>query len=287
MSDERLSSVLLDIGLPAREVEELVDRYDKMRVNFQQGDYEKAGVDIGKFGEGMVKLLQLEADRELRDEGVRNFAQRYLNGRTDANVSDRVKKRIPHMLHIGWSIRSNQDAAHLHFDKPVRKADIQLGIRLCSSMLIELVREFANEDDDLDIDEVTELLQDLSEPVEQNPLHSLVQSRTEFDRQRVADAIDGYVVIVEEGSVEQGPNVSGLSKHQELAAFGLGRLAAYSLGRIDDIGANADWYDDRVAGNVNDGTIQSTKYFLHDEGLGGHYVPGYKATEAISRLSDK
>lgn len=287
MGDNQLASVLLEIGLPQREVEALVNRYHEMRVDFQQGDYERAGIEVGKFAEGMVKLLQRKVDEELQNETVREFAQRYINGNTGGEVSDRIAYRVPHMMHIAWSIRSNQDAAHLDFENPVRKADAQLGITLCSSMLIELVREFASEDDDLDIDGITALLEELSEPVEENPLQAVVQSRTEFDRQRVADAIKEYVVIVEEGSVERGPKFSELSKKQQLAALGLGRLSAYELDHVDEIGAEKEWYSTRTNKNINERNIKNRDFFLHDEDLGGYYIPGYQATRAISELSDE
>ncbi|QZA89537.1 hypothetical protein K0C01_05240 [Salinarchaeum sp. IM2453] len=285
MEEDQLTAVLLDIGLPEREVEFLVEEYYTMQASFQTGEYEQVGIHVGKFSEGIKKLLQREIEETLRDETIRDFAQRYLDDGVDADVSEGIRKHIPNMLHTAWSIRSDRNAAHLNFDKPVRKADAQLGISLCSAMIVELVREFASEGDD--IDRITDILEDLAEPVEENPLHSVVRSRTDFDRQKVANAIEGYIVVLENGEVERAPEFAELGSKQRVAALGLGRLVAYTLDYVDQIGVQREWFDDRSDSTIASSTVSNRSFILHDEELGGYYIPGHQAEAAISTLRDE
>lgn len=287
MDDETIRELLVEAGLRKKAVDQLLEEYSQMQSRFQQGEYAEIGVNVGRFSEGVVHILRLEIDSELKSETVREFAQECINGDFAEDYSPAIRQHIPNMLHTAYDIRNNRNSAHMNLETPVNRADARLGITLCSSMLVELIREFATEDEIEDIDTISKAIDQLSSPVEENPLESLVSSRYEFDRARVAETLENIISIVdEEEDVRPGPEFFDLTAKQQVVALALGRLAAHDLDYVDQIGAKRTWYEDESDYNedIVKNHLENLDFIIGDVTLGGYYIPGYQLENAIDRL---
>lgn len=286
MSADEIESVLLDAGLVAQDVEKLLEEYTAIRDSFREGSYSEVGKSAGRFCEGVVRILRYDMDSEYRSsDPVRQFATELYDRRDEGEYSTAIYQHLSNMLHTAWDIRSNRDAAHMNVETAVNKADAKLSVALCSSMLVELIREFATEEADVDTDRITTVIEDLSETVEQNSLQGLVTSKYEFDSAAVADTLDGLISIVEDdGEVEPGPEFHDLRARQQAVALALGRLAAHDLEFIEanQISKRATWFQDRIDSDRAD-TYLDEKAYIEEE-HGQYYLPGYQVENAIAEF---
>ena len=286
MSAEDVKSLLIEAGLEEKGVNEIVEEYSHLQTKFQNGEYAAVGIATGRFCEGVVRILRYEMDNEFRSEDpVRQFATELFDRRDDTEYSTAMHQYLSNMLHTAWDIRSNRDAAHMNLETAVTKADAKLSVALCSSMLVELIREFASDDDSIDIDRITTVIEELSVPTEQNPLRRLVTSKFEFESAAVADALDGLVSIVEaEEEVEPGPEFHDLRNKQQVVALALGRLAAHDLGIIeaDEVGRRPSWFQDRIQSDTASDYLDDTAYIENE--YADYNIPGYQVENAIADL---
>jgi hypothetical protein len=286
MSAEEIESILLDAGLEAQDVNNLLEEYRVVQDDFRDGAYSEVGKSTGRFCEGVVRILRYDMDSEYHSsDPVRQFATELFDRRDEGEYSTAIYQHLSNMLHTAWDIRSNRDAAHMNVETAVNKADAKLSVALCSSMLVELIREFATEEADVDTDRITNAIEDLSVTVEQNPLRGLVTSKYEFDSAAVADTLDGLISIVEgDGEVEPGPEFHDLRVRQQAVALALGRLAAHDLGFIEanQISKRATWFQDRIESDKV-GTYLDEKAYIEEE-HGQYYLPGYQVENAIADL---
>lgn len=288
MKNEAIGELLVNAGLRQKAVEEILKEHGQMQSRFQSGEYAEIGVNIGRFCEGVVHILRLEINSELKSETVREFAEECIHGDFAKNYSTAVSQHIPNMLHTAYDIRSNRDSAHLNLETAVNRADARLGIALCSSMLAELIREFVVDDEIDDIDNVSKAIDQLSSRIEENPLESLVVSRYDFDRSQVAETLDDVISIVEEGQdVQPGPEFFDLNNKRQVIALALGRLAAYNLEYGEQIGAKRSWYNER-SNYSNDHVrkqLRKRDCIIKDSSLGGYHIPAYQVKNAIEILT--
>lgn len=289
-NDATIRQWLVEAGLREQAVDQLLDEYKKAQTRFKEGEYAEVGVHVGRFCEAVVYMLRLEIGSELtEEESVREFAQECLHGNFAADHSDAINQHIPNMLNTAYDIRSNRDAAHLNLETAVNRADARLGIALCSSMLVELLKEFVAVDDEIDIDEVATAINQLSEPVEENPLDALVASRFDFDRSEVVTVLEDLVWIVEEdGTVKPDSDFGDLSRKRQLTALALGRLAAYDLNHLDQAGAKSSWFADRIDYDESKVKqyIEDLDFFSKNWEYGGRHIPGHRVNDAVNYLDD-
>jgi len=259
-----------------------------MQSRFQREEYEEVGVNVGRFSEGIVHILRLEISGEIRKENVREFSQECIKGDFATGYSPAIKQHVPNMLHTAYDIRSNRNAAHMNLETSVNRSDARLGIALCSSMLIELIREFVDTEEIEDVNSISRTIDKLSTPVEENPLEQLVASRYEFNKEQTAEMLNGIISIVEEESdIRPGPDFFNLEPQQQVVALALGRLAGYDLGYLKSVGANQDWYKNNSSLDINslEGVFNTTDILVEDFSVGGYYLPGYQFSEALKILS--
>lgn len=283
--ENKIREWLIGAGLRKKAVDSLLEERKKMRTHFQQEEYLEVGVNVGRFCEAVVQILQLKINSELTNESVRDFAKRFRHSGSAEDYSTAINQHIPNMLHTAYDIRSNRDAAHLNLETPINRANAVLGIALCSSMLIELIREFVAEQEVDDIDEIANVINQLSTSVEENPLRSLVISRYEFDRELVLEALKTRVVIEEEtNEVKPGHSFSELEVTQQIIALALGRLSAYDLNYIEEVGGSVAWFSVTCTYEGDQVKQELRNYDLMENDSGGYYLPGYNVKEAANRL---
>lgn len=288
MNNEAIRELLVNAGLRQKAVEKILEEYGQMQSRFQNGEYAEIGVNVGRFCEGVVHILRLEIGSELKSETVREFAEECVHSDFAENYSIAISQHIPNMLHTAYDIRSNRDSAHLNLETAVNRADARLGIALCSSILVELIREFVVDDEIDNIDNISKAIDQLSSRIEENPLESLVVSRYDFDRSQVAETLDDVISIVEEEQdVQPGPKFFDLDNKQQVIALALGRLVAYDLEYVEQIGENSSWYEERS--NYSEDRVKKQldeqDCIIRDFSLGEHHIPGYQVINAIEVLT--
>jgi hypothetical protein len=234
----------------------------------------------------------VEIDSEPKSETVREFTQDCLHGDFAEDYSRAINQHIPNMLNTAYDIRSNRDAAHMNLETPVNRADARLGIALCSSMLIEVIREFVAEGDREDINRISEIIEEISDTVDQNPLDAIVKSKHEFNDEEVAETLEGKVTLVkEENEVEPGPEFFDLSNRNKIVALALGRLAAYNREIFDEenIAKRRNWFSDRIDASTSECSnyIRDLDCVRESERSSKQYlIPGYQVPKAIERFSE-
>lgn len=286
MSADDVESLLLEAGLEENGVTKIVEEYKQMQSKFQEGEYSAVGRHSGLFCEGIMHILRYELDGEYRSEdSVRAFATELLDRQDEIDSEKSIYQYLSNRLHTAWDIRSNRNAAHMNLGTAVNKAEAKLSLALCSSMIVELIRTFATVEDGIDHDRLTDVIDNLSVPVEENPLRRLVTSKYEFDSESVAETLDGLISIVDaEGEIEPGPDFHDLRSSQQVVALALGRLAAYDLGIIeaDDIPIGSNWFHDRIQNGSASNYLERKSYIEQD--YGDYMIPGYQAENAIADL---
>jgi hypothetical protein len=292
MINDEISDLLIDAGLQESAVNTLLDEYEEMQSKFKQQEYAGVGMNVGHFCEAVIHILRVEIDSELKSETVREFAQECLQGDIAEDYPRAIQQHIPNMLNTAWDIRSNRDAAHMNLEIPVNRADARLGIALCSSMLIELIREFGAEGDQEDINRISEIIEKISATVEENPLDALVKSKYEFNEEEMGEILEDKVTIVEEeNEVEPGPEFFELDDKNQIVALALGRLAAYNRDMINEteIGERKDWFADRANPSKSrcNNLLRNLDCIKERERQANNYfIPGYQVPKAIGRFRE-
>jgi len=285
MSTAEIEKVLLDAGFDESPVETLIDEYNQMKTKFQNGEYAGVGRHSGRFCEAVIHILRYEIDNKYQTESVRQFATALQNRNFGDEYSQSIQQHLPNMLHTAWDIRCNRDAAHMNLEVAVNRADAKLSLALCSSMLVELIREFAPDNSEQEINQISNIIDDLSVVVEENPLQRLIASKHEFDKEQVADTLNGIISIVEEDrDVKPGVDFFELRTKQQVVALALGRLAANNLGYVSEnhIAKDENWFLERVDADSVSRHLDNTDYI--EQKYGKYQIPGYQVENAIEEL---
>ena len=285
MSTDEIKKVLLDAGFDESPVEKLIDEYNQMGAEFQNGEYAGVGRHSGRFCEAVIHILRYEIDDKYKTESVREFATAIQNRNLGNEYSESIQQHLPNMLHTAWDIRSNRDAAHMNLEVAVNRADAKLSLALCSSMLVELIREFGSDNTEEEINQISGIIDNLSVVVEENPLQRLVTSKYEFDRERVAETLDGIISIVaEDEEIKPGVDFFEYQTKQQVIAMALGRLAANDLGVVNDneVAKNADWFEKRIDSDSVSRHLTDTDYI--EQKYNKYHIPGYQVENAIGEL---
>jgi hypothetical protein len=289
MRYDHIQKLLTEAGLREKAVKKMLEEHNQMRRRFQKGEYAEVAVNIGRFSEAVVHILQVELGSNM-SKSVRQFAADCLHGELAEHESTAIKQHIPNLLHTAQDIRNERDAVHIDLEREVSHSDARLGIALTSSMLVELIHEYVPDQDEVDLEEVSQVIEEISTPVEENPLETLIASRYEFDRDRLSRHLEGVIAVVEEEEdVKPGPEFADLSSSKpQTVALLLGRLAAHDLGYLEQVGAKKRWFTDRATNSENliENQLDSLHFVEKDLTIGGYYIPGYQAEEAIKILSD-
>jgi len=285
MSTDEIKKVLLDAGFDESSVQKLIDEYNQMGTEFQNGEYAGVGRHSGRFCEAVIHILRYEIDNKYQTESVRQFATALQNRDLSDEYSESIQQHLPNMLHTAWDIRSNRDAAHMNLEVAVNRADAKLSLALCSSMLVELIREFGTDNTEEEINQISGIIDDLSVVVEENPLQRLVTSKYEFDQERVAETLDGIISIVEEDEeIKPGVNFFEHRTKQQVIALALGRLAANDLGLINDseIAKTANWFEKQIDSDSVSKHLNDIEYIERKHNK--YLILGYQVENAIEEL---
>lgn len=164
MSISLIQEQLLDAGLHEESVERLLEHYQDMRFRLGNREYIDAGAHIGNFCENLTNLILAETNQGAQARpSVGNFIDNILNGNYDtSDLVYEIRVTIPRAMRVAYDLRNNRDSVHINLDVPVNHSDTQTAVRLCTWMLIELLRVYGDENH---VDEIADLIEELADPV--------------------------------------------------------------------------------------------------------------------------
>lgn len=287
MTLEEISDLLLDTDLNSQSVEQLVRKYQQMEAELERGEHTQVTTTVEEFCKAFVHLINIELGEPLeRDTDVEEFTQKALSGEVATEAPSTVRVYIPHMLSAAVDTTRPRDTASVGLEDTLRYSDARVGVAISSWLLTELVRLYATTDDLEETAEVSLLINELTTPVEENPLDDLVQSRYAYDEQQLAEALGQVVHIVrEDKDVVKGAQFASYNRDQRITALLLGRLAAYTQGYSDTVGVEESWVSDRVEFRVTN-RFENLPFVFADAEEGGYYIPGFRVEEAIGFLDE-
>lgn len=123
---------------------------------------------------------------------------------------------------------------------------------------------------------------------EEDPLRELVVDAVELDRQRIANALKGVLVIHNGGQVVPRENFNQLDARQKVLAFLLGRKAAVLVEEADEEATTPTELAEESG--MPEGTVKPKLRELHSDRLvsqdvdGRYYLSPVQVGTAISRL---
>jgi len=287
VSLEQIRQELLEGGLHEESVDRLLDHYQSMRTRMGEGNYDEAGTHLGNFCENMVNLIRVQMGEDVLDHPHLNgFVSDCLDGTIGVDEPDSIRLQIPRVLRAAYDIRNNRDSVHVNLRIPVNHADTQAGFAMCSWMLAEVLRVYGDGDHSEDMQEVGELIDEISEPLtESNPLAALETAAGDFDREAVADVLED-VVRIADGDVQPGQEFRSLDTSEMVVMLLLGRRAATDLGHLERAAASAGWFADFV--DVSDTRVRQITNeceFVHNgDDNRGYQIPGYRVEDALVYL---
>ncbi len=238
----------------------------------------------------MVNILLDQMGEGIQDHpAVDDFINDCLNGQIGLNEVDSIRLQIPRTIRAAYDIRNNRDSVHVNLRVPVNYADTQAGIAMCSWMLAEVLRVYGDGDHTDDMEEVGDLIEELSAPVSDgNPLTELETSRDDFDRQAVLEVLEGRVQVFGE-DIRPGAEFEDLATDERIIVLMLGRLAATDLENIENQGASSGWYSEPA--DVSDTRVRQIandlSFVSNSNQAGGYHIPGFRADEAIAYLEEE
>lgn len=290
MSLEQVRQELLDGGLHEESVNRLLDHYQSMQTRMGESNYDEAGAHLGNVCENIVNIVRYQMGEDVLDHPqVNDFVEDCLNGSIGVGEPDSIRLQIPRVLRAAYDIRNNRDSVHVNLRVPVNHADMQAAFAMCSWMLAEILRVYGDGDHSEDMEEVAELIDEISEPVtDGNPLEALETSAGDFDRQAVRDVLEDTVRIAD-GNVQPGREFSSSSTGEQVVLLLLGRRAATDLGHLERTAAPSSWFGDFVGvSNSRVRQIANECEFIHDGDDGsGYQIPGYRVQEALAYLESQ
>lgn len=163
MTIESLRSQLIHEGLDETSVDRLIDHYQKMRFHLGSRNYIEAGAHVGNFCENLANVILSKTPEGVDPHvDVGTFIDNITNSNIDASDLDyEIRVLIPRAMRVAYDLRNNRDSVHVNLEVPVNHSDTQTAVRLCSWMLTELVRVYADEDD---MDEIARLIEEFASP---------------------------------------------------------------------------------------------------------------------------
>jgi len=126
--------------------------------------------------------------------------------------------------------------------------------------------------------------------MEEDPLEELYTSEDEFDREALAEALNGVIKIDEDdGSPIRREAFHDLDGKQRFAAYLLYRRATAALGEIsdDEIGISSSNAAQEI--DVNNSTLRNytdESWVKNDESRGGYFISGYDVRAAVDCIED-
>jgi hypothetical protein len=289
MSVETVKQELLEGGLHQESVERLLDHYQSMQDRIQEGEYDEAGTHIGNFCENIVNILRDEMGEGIEARPcVGTFVDHCLSGNIGTGEPDSIRLQVARVLRAAYDIRNTRDSVHVNLQVPVNHADTQAGTVMCSWMLAEVLRVYADGDETDDMEEIGKLIDELSEPVtEGNPLRALETSQDDFNRHIVLDTLEGLVQI-NGGEIYPSHGFKQLETKEKVIVLLIAQRAAADLGSTEQKGLSAKWIGASDRADVTPTRVRQiiNEYsFINKGEVNGKYqIPGFRVQEALNCL---
>lgn len=289
MSLTKVRQELLDGGLHKESVVRLLNHYQSMQDRIEEGEYDEAGTHIGNFCENVVNiLLDVMGESVEARPNVGTFVDNCTAGNIGTGEPDSVRLQVARILRAAYDIRNNRDSVHVNLQVPVNHADTQAGIAMCSWVLAEILRVYGDSDETDEMEEIGELIDELSEPVtEGNPLRALETSQDDFDRHAVFDLLDGFVQINGE-EIHPTQEFDQLETREKVIILLIAHRAAADLGSTDQGGLSVKWIAGSDRANVTPTRVRQIisnhRFIYSGEGNGEYQIPGFRIQDALDCL---
>ncbi|MFB6158683.1 MAG: hypothetical protein ABEJ95_03405 [Candidatus Nanohalobium sp.] len=164
MKSDEIKNQLVEGGLHEDSVNGMLRHYQKMQFYLKSGEYEAAGVHVGKFCENIANILHDKFfGNPLKSPGVGTIVDKVKHEK-DAGEPKIIRVTMTRFLRATYDIRNKRDSAHVNLDISVSHSDTQTAVRMCSWMLSELIRSYGILEDMDDIEEGIE--EDIDEEID-------------------------------------------------------------------------------------------------------------------------
>lgn len=139
----------LESKLPKRLVEELLESYEEVKINFYIGKYRPNEVEGGRFSEAVFRILEFVTKNGVfipLGRKIINFEQECENLRKlrQGSHPDSIRLYIPRSIRVIYDIRNNRDAAHLGDEIDPNIQDASIVVAICDWVMAELIRLYHN-----------------------------------------------------------------------------------------------------------------------------------------------
>lgn len=164
MSVTLVREQLLNAGLHEESVDRLIKSYQDMRFHLGNGNYTEAGAHTGKFCESLANIILAETDEGVHEYvNVGEFIDNIQHDHYDTSaLAYEVRILIPRAMRVAYDMRNDRDSVHINLEVPVNHSDTQTAVRICTWMLVELLRVYGDEDN---VDEIAQLIEELASPL--------------------------------------------------------------------------------------------------------------------------
>jgi hypothetical protein len=140
----------------------LIDEFNKLIQNYQQGRWEPAEMNAGKFCEVVYSILYCHTNNNFSDGPSKPSnmidACRQLES-TPVSSPRSIRIQIPRMLIALYEIRNNRNVGHIGGDVDPNRMDATVTVQMSKWILCELIRVFHN----LSIDEASSVVEAITD----------------------------------------------------------------------------------------------------------------------------
>jgi hypothetical protein len=135
-------------SLPSELADALEQQYRNVIEHFILSEWDDAQVDAGRFGEGVLRVLQWHMKKRYTPMDGKSKPNRKAvvnDAAQDTNLTASLRQQIPQAVELIMDFRNNRNAAHLG-GVDANKLDASCVVQLASWIMAELVRLETNKD---------------------------------------------------------------------------------------------------------------------------------------------
>lgn len=124
----------------------IIEKYIDLRAALAEGNFDAAGLRVGKFAEAVLRFLQQEltAQHTPFNKRIKNFADecRKLEQLPQTAGHETLRVVMPRALLIAYTLRNKRGIGHVGGDVEANEIDAATCVRLADWCLCELIRVF-------------------------------------------------------------------------------------------------------------------------------------------------
>ncbi|TFB90459.1 hypothetical protein E3O44_02265 [Cryobacterium algoricola] len=143
--DSRIREGLLEAGIPAELVTELLIAFAEAKRRFYRNDLRPSEIEGARFSEAVFRILQWATAEQYTALGrTLPSVDAMMNTLINAASNDSIRMHIPRTLRLIYDVRNKRDVAHLSDGIDPNQQDATLVVRNMEWVLAELVRMYNN-----------------------------------------------------------------------------------------------------------------------------------------------